>query len=151
MPPELVDRDAEHLRLLSIFHYAAAGVTALMGSFPLIHVAMGAFFLFMPDSMRGTGKDEFPREIGAVFMAIGLAFVSAGWSLAAAHFFTARFLKQRRHFVFCIVTCAVSCIACTFGSGIISIASLVILLRPGVKDLFNRAGPPSDGAKPAVT
>jgi hypothetical protein len=137
MPPELVDRDAEHLRLLALFHYASAGVAALVGSFPLIHVAIGAFVLLMPESMRGTGKDALPREIGALFMALGLAFVSAGWGLAAAHFFTARFLKQHRRYVFCVITSAVACIACTFSSGIVGIASLVVLLRPGVKQLFD--------------
>jgi hypothetical protein len=34
MPSEPVDRDAEQVRILSIFQYAAAGVTALIGSFP---------------------------------------------------------------------------------------------------------------------
>jgi ABC-type uncharacterized transport system permease subunit len=146
MPSDLVDRDTEHLRLLAIFHYASAGVAALFGSFPLIHVAMGAFFVFMPESMRGTGKDAFPREIGFLFMALGLAFVSVGWGLAAGHFFTARSLKQRRRYWFCIVVCAFSCIACTFSSGIVGIASLVVLLRPGVKDLFESGAGIETGA-----
>ena len=64
--------------------------------------------------------------------------------------FLPRFLKQRRH-SFCVVTCAFSCIACTFGSGIISIASLVILMRPGVRQLFDAAGKPPDGEKLAGT
>jgi hypothetical protein len=53
MTPTLVDRDSEQLSLLSILHYATAGVTAVMGSFPLLHVAMGAFVTFMPASLRG--------------------------------------------------------------------------------------------------
>jgi hypothetical protein len=45
---ELVDRDQEQLRLLSLFHYITAGITAVFGSIPLIHVAMGVVFLFLP-------------------------------------------------------------------------------------------------------
>jgi hypothetical protein len=148
VPSELVDRDSEHLWLLSILHYAAAGVTALVGSFPLIHVAIGTFLTFMPDSMRGTGKDAFPREIGVLFMGLGLVFVAAGWSLAAAHFMTARFLKQKRHYVFCVAVSVVSCFACMFSSGIISIATLVVLFRPGVHELFDRTAVAQPNAVP---
>ena len=36
-----MNNDAEHLRLLSIFHYIAGGVTALFALFPAIHLFMG--------------------------------------------------------------------------------------------------------------
>ena len=42
----------------------------------------------MPESMRGMGKEAVPREIGAMFMVMGLAVASVGWGLAAAHFCT---------------------------------------------------------------
>jgi hypothetical protein len=147
MAGELVDRDAEHLNLLSILQYASAGVTAVVGSFPLIHVTIGAVLALLPDSLRGSGKDAFPRLIGFFFMGIGLLFVTAGWSLAAAHFFTARFLRQRRHYVFCVAVSLVSCLACMFSSGIVSIATLVVLFRPGVRELFDRE---ASSAEPSV-
>ncbi len=145
MPQQLVDRDTEHLRILSIFQYASAGVTAVVGSFPLLHVAIGLSMLLMPESMRGSGRDAFPREIGFVLMGFGLAFVGAAWTLAAAQFLTARFLRRRRHFWFCVATSTLSCVLCTFAAGIIGVASLVILLRPGVKDLFDTRSSPGDG------
>jgi hypothetical protein len=148
MPPELVDRDAEQVRFLSLLHYAAAGVAAVIGCFPLLHVAIGALFAFMPQSMRGTGKDAFPREAGFFFMGIGLVFVLAGWSIAAAHFLTARFLKQRRHYWFCVVASAVTTLACMFSSGIIGVASLVVLFRPGIRELFEKAAPSPAGSMP---
>jgi hypothetical protein len=146
MPAELVDRDAEHVRILSIFQYAAAGVTAFIGSFPLLHVAIGAMVLLLPESMRGTGKDAFPRELGFVFMGFGLVFVAAGWGMATAHFLTARFLRARRGYWFCVIASAISCFACMFSSGIVGIASLVILLRPGVRELFDRNASALSGA-----
>jgi hypothetical protein len=134
--PQLVDRDSEHVRLLSVLHYAAAGVMAVVGCFPLLHVTVGAVMAFLPDSMRGSGNDAFPREAGLMFMGIGLVFVAAGWSMAAAHFFVARFLKGLRHYWFCIAVSGLTCLACIFTTGIVGIASLVILLRPGVRELF---------------
>jgi hypothetical protein len=134
---QLVDRNSEHLRILSLFQYASAGVTALVGSFPLIHVAIGIAVLLMPESVRGTGQNAFPREIGFVFVGFGLVFVTVAWTLAGAQFLTARFVVRRRHYWFCVATSAVCCIACTFAAGIIGIGSLLILLRGEVKELFD--------------
>jgi hypothetical protein len=134
--PELVDRDAEHLKILAIFQYAAAGVAALVGCFPILHVLIGASILLTPDSIRGSGRNAMPREIGFVFVGLGGAFVLAGWTIAGAHFLIARFLKQTRHYWFCIIASCATCLFCMFSSGIIGVASLVILLRPGVRELF---------------
>jgi hypothetical protein len=136
---EPVDRDTEQVNLLVVLHYAAAGVTALIACFPLIHVTVGALLAFFPD-FAGGKDDAPPREIGLFFMAIGLALVSAGWSMAGAHFFVARSLKARRRYVACVVLSAITCFACLFSSGIVSIATLVILMRPGVKELFAEGG-----------
>ena len=136
MATELVDRDAEHLRILSIFHYAAAGVTALIGSFPLLHVGIGVLILLLPEDMRTSRDEAFPREMGVFFIGMGLLFVVGGWALAGLHFLIARFLKQQRHFWFCLAASAITCFACMFSSGVVGIATLVILLRPGVRGLF---------------
>ena len=34
-------KDEEHLRLLSIFHFVVAGMTALFALFPIIHLLIG--------------------------------------------------------------------------------------------------------------
>jgi hypothetical protein len=40
--------DAQHLKLLSIFHYLVGGLTALFACFPLIHLGLGLAVLFSP-------------------------------------------------------------------------------------------------------
>jgi len=42
---DIVNRDEEHLRLLSIFHYVVAGLTALFACFPIIYVIIGVAML----------------------------------------------------------------------------------------------------------
>jgi hypothetical protein len=145
--PELVDRTAERLDILSILHYAAAGVAALFGCFPFFHVAIGAVITFLPDSMRGSGQEQLPREFGLIFLGFGLAMVLAAWSVAAAHFFTARLLKQRRGYWFCVAVSALTCAACMFNTGIVGVASLVILFQAGVREAFE--GPPTSSASPS--
>ncbi len=136
MELDLVDRASE-LRILSILHYAAAGVTAFFGCFPIFHVAVGAFIAFMPESMRSGDRNHFPREFGVIVMGLGLAIMLAAWSLAVAHFFTARFIKSRRHYWFCVVVSALTCVACMLNTGVAGITSLVILLQRGVRDTFD--------------
>jgi hypothetical protein len=43
-----MNKDLEHLRLLSIFHYVVGGILALFACFPIIHLIMGIMFLTMP-------------------------------------------------------------------------------------------------------
>jgi hypothetical protein len=37
-----MNQDAEHLRLLSIFHYIVAGLAAFFSFFPLLYTTVGA-------------------------------------------------------------------------------------------------------------
>lgn len=47
-PQYQAQKDAEHLKLLSIFHYVYAGLLAVGTLWPLIYVAMGLMFVAMP-------------------------------------------------------------------------------------------------------
>ncbi|HSF15793.1 MAG TPA: hypothetical protein VLK65_09585 [Vicinamibacteria bacterium] len=136
---ELVDRDQEQLRILSLFHYITAGVTAVFGSFPLIHVLVGVAFLFLPEvfptSPSGKG-DGPPREVGFIFIGLGSLFVAAGWTLAALHFLTGRYLAQRRNYWFCLIVSGFSSLICMFANAVVGIATIVVLSRDSVRGLF---------------
>lgn len=56
------DQDAEHLRLLSIFHYVYAGVTAFFAFFPLIYVAMGIALMSGQVSFDEMAKDAAGKQ-----------------------------------------------------------------------------------------
>ena len=40
-----MDRDEEHLRLLSIFHYIYGGLVALFACVPILYMLIGVFVL----------------------------------------------------------------------------------------------------------
>ena len=50
-PHYQAQKDAEHIKLLSIFHYVYAGLMAVGTLWPLIYVAMGLMFLSMPTTV----------------------------------------------------------------------------------------------------
>lgn len=45
----MVNRDAEHLNLLSVFHFVLGGIVMLLSLIPLMYVLMGVVFINMPD------------------------------------------------------------------------------------------------------
>ena len=66
-------QDAEHLRILSIFHYVVAGLLALFSMFPIVHLAIGiasvaGAFDEVGNGIRGFVFEEFDDDVaGAGF------------------------------------------------------------------------------------
>ena len=71
-------QDLEHLKLLAIFHYVVAGMTALFACIPFIHFFMG---LALATGALGESDPE-AQTIGIFFIAIAGLFILAGWTLA---------------------------------------------------------------------
>jgi hypothetical protein len=138
--PDLVSRDAEHLRLLSIFHYVMAGIMAFFACFPLIHVAFGVGMLLSPETFE---SDPAAGFMGWLFLVIGSVFVLGGWAMAIATFKAARYLKRRERHTFCMVVAGVMCVYVPLGT-VLGVFTLVTLTRDSVRALFQ------DPARPAL-
>jgi hypothetical protein len=129
-----MSKDEEHLRLLAIFHYVVAALSALFCSFPLIHVAVGLLMVFAPENFKGRG--ELPaRAFGWMFVAMGSIFVVTGWVFAACVFFAGHSLMHHRHYMFCLVMAALECCLQPFGT-VLGVFTIIVLLRDSVKQLF---------------
>jgi hypothetical protein len=129
------DRDAEHLRLLSIFWYIAAGLFALFGSFPLIHLGIGLFMLLSPRSFGGPGGGP-PAFMGWMFTCMGGAFVTFGWTTAILAFLTARALPQRRRILLCQIAAGIACLQVPMGT-ILGVFTFIVLSRPTIRNTFS--------------
>lgn len=131
-----MNQDREHLRLLSVFHYVLAGITALGSMIPLFHLIFGlAIALGHLD-----GADEFPPIFGWLFVALAGAFILAGLSLAVCLALAGRKLAKREGYTFCLVVAAFSCILMPFGT-VLGIFTLIVLMRDSVRELFGRTAP----------
>jgi hypothetical protein len=130
--------DEEHLRLLAIFHYVSAAMTAFLACLPLLHVGFGLVLAFSPESFTANGSGERPPAwLGLLFAVLGGAFVLAGWTLAALKFVAGRSLAARRRRTLCIAVACICCILPPLGT-LLGIFTLVVLHRPSVKALFDR-------------
>ena len=133
-----MNQDEEHLRLLSIFHYVCGALAALFACFPFIYLIMGFMMLFSPQSM---GKDPPPPFIGIFLVFMGAGMIAFGWALAGCIAYAGRCLAQRKHHTFCLVMAGISCMFMPFGT-ILGVFSIIVLIRPSVKALFEGATPP---------
>ena len=126
--------DSEHLNLLSIFHYVVAGVSALFACFPVLYLALGLFMIFAPEKMGGRNNAP-PEFVGWMFIAFAAGFILAGWTFAVLVFVAGRFLSKRKGYNFCFVMACVECLFMPFGT-ILGVFTLLVLMRPSVKELF---------------
>ena len=138
---ELIKQDEDHLRLLSIFHYIVGGLGALFACFPILHLGMGLAFIFAPHQMTNGNRDGSPEAMavmGWFFVVFAGLAILLGWTFAVCLILAGRFLARRRHYTFCFVMAAVSCIFMPFGT-ILGVFTIIVLLRPSVKELFSKS------------
>jgi len=130
-----IEKDQEHLKLLSIFQYVVAGMTALFSLFPLIHVAIGIAIIIGSDSMDSANGQPPPEIIGWIFAVIGGVIILCGLTLAICMFVAGRMLVSCRRYLFCLVIAGLECLVMPFGT-VLGIFTIVVLSRESVKELF---------------
>jgi hypothetical protein len=124
-------QDEQYLKLLSIFHYIVAGLTALFSCFLFIHIAIGIAML----CGAFEGKDAPPRFLGLFFIVFPSMFIMAAWILAGLMIATGVKLKHRSSYTFCIVIAAIECILIPFGT-VLGVFTIVVLMKESIKQLF---------------
>src|SRR4051812_23961638 len=134
-----MDRDVEHLRLLSLFHYILGGIHALFACIGLIYVALGLIMaVVVPSNHAANGPP--PQVVGWIFAAFGGCFVFLGWAIAAAIIYAGRCLAQRKNYTFCLVVAVLSCLMMPFGT-VLGVFTIIVLQRPRVQEMFKQAAP----------
>ncbi|BCU78671.1 hypothetical protein [Luteolibacter sp. LG18] len=142
MPPHpYMMRDAEHLKLLTIFHYVMSGLSVIGILFGGLYAAMGLFmgraFAKMPPAAPGsTHSGPPPQEFMWIFVAYGAVIGFVCLAAAVCYFFGARNLSARRNRTFCMVVAGLSCLAMPLGT-VLGIFTIMVLSRETVARLFD--------------
>ncbi|WP_345302884.1 hypothetical protein [Lysobacter hankyongensis] len=124
-------QDLEHLRLLSIFHYIVAGITALFSLFPVIHLVIGIAMV----SGKMEASDPNAAIAGWFFIGFAALFIGLGLTFAGFIAYAGRCLRQRRRHTLCLVVAALECMMMPFGT-VLGVFTLISLTKPPVKALF---------------
>jgi hypothetical protein len=127
-------RDADQLRLLSVFHYVVGGMMALFSMFPVIHLSVGIAIVCgaFDDPDQG---DQLPALFGWFFIIIPLVFIISGLILATCILVAGRKLSRRSSYMYCLVIAALECMIMPFGT-VLGVFTIVVLMRPNVRKLF---------------
>ena len=131
-----MNRDEDHLRLLSIFHYIVAGLAVLFAFLPLLYAGMGALFIWAAQHPNPKQTGEPPPEfLGWIFIGLGCFFFVLGLVMVVCILIAGRALAKRRHYLFAFVIACIECLFMPFGT-ILGVFTLVVLSRESVKNLF---------------
>lgn len=138
-PPPPLNKDAEHVRLLGIFHYVLGGITGFCACIPLIHVTMGIVLLCSPTMFQGPDMPpEMQQVMGGLFLGIGSVAVMLGWTFAILLFVAAGSLRKHKRHMFCLVVAAIGCLSVPMGT-VLGVFTILVLSRPTVKAMFEAA------------
>jgi hypothetical protein len=136
-----MNQDAEHLKLLSIFHYVVAGLAALFSCFPLFHLVIG--IAMVSGQLEGADADPPAQMIGWFFVIFAGTFILCGLAFAVAVFLAGRSLAHRTRYLYCLVMAGVECIFMPFGT-VLGVFTILVLLRDSVKGMFGVETQPAE-------
>ncbi|MGH9751015.1 MAG: hypothetical protein ACRD5D_03265 [Candidatus Polarisedimenticolia bacterium] len=139
-----MNRDLEHLGLLSLFHFVLAGLTFLASLFPLAHLFMG--IAMVTGRLPGGPRDPAMRAFGWAFVAAAGLLIAAGMTFSLCLAAAGRCLRRHRRYLYCLVMAGVACILPPLGT-VLGVFTLLVLRRDSVKRLFGRL--PAAPAVPA--
>ncbi|MBX9788051.1 MAG: hypothetical protein K2Y37_03985 [Pirellulales bacterium] len=131
--------DLEHLRWLSIGHYVLSLLLVLAGCCGVFYLGLGVTAMVNP-ALLDEPEGAESTFMGGMFAVLGVAFMLFAWCMSVALYLTGRWLTAHRRWMFCVV---VSCVIMLFQplGTILGIFTLIVLLRPSVKVLFQGMPP----------
>ena len=109
--------DGEHLRLLAIFHFVAAGMAFLGLLFVLGHYAVFHFIFSNSGAWDNAGRaGGLRRSSMAIFRWVYVVF--GCWFLISAvgNILSGLFMRARRHRVFSLIVAAINCVHIPLGT-----------------------------------
>jgi hypothetical protein len=136
-----MNKDLEHLKLISIFHYIVGGLACFCGLLWILYIVSGIILIFASGSMAS--DDRMGASIGGVvaivvgvflfvlFEAYGILCIIAGRKYA-----------KHQGYWFCFVLAVFTCLNFPLGTAL-GVFTIVVLNRPSVKALFQ--GLPATG------
>ena len=131
-----MDRDAEQLQLLAIFHWVVAGLTALCSFFPVIHLFLG--IAAVSGKLHGSNSGGVEQAFGWFFIVFASGLILMGLTLASCLAIAGRCIARREYRTFCLVIAGISCAFFPFGTAL-GVFTIVVLSRESVRALFANA------------
>ncbi|UCH65945.1 MAG: hypothetical protein JSW63_02080 [Ignavibacterium sp.] len=134
--------DEEHLRLLSLFHYIAGGITLFISLIILLEFLL--LFVFWEGLMqqygehRYTSNNELDATIFTIFFYLLLVILLIVITFGILEILSARFIKLRKHRNFSFIIAILNLLSIPYGT-ILGIMTIIVLSRNSVKEIYSAA------------
>jgi hypothetical protein len=131
--------DAEHLRLLAIFHFVAAGLSLIGVLFSLLYLVLFEVLLANPEvfaqSQQQQQQGPPPEQVMMFFRGFLVTFVI--WFLVSAvgNLLSGTFMRTRRHRAFSMIVAGINCLHIPIGTTL-GVFTFVVLGRDSVRKLY---------------
>jgi hypothetical protein len=127
--------DAEHLRLLSIFHFVAAGFACMAFAFASFYLVVFQVVFANPEIWSKAKGGPPPAEVVTIMRwilgIVALWFLGSG----VGNLLSAIFLRARRHRTFSMVTAGFNCLHVPIGTAL-GVFTFIVLGRESVRQLY---------------
>jgi hypothetical protein len=146
LPRDQRKMDADHLKLLAIFHFIGTGLAVLGILFLLAHYLVFHAFFTNPKMWENQKQAMPPVEIFAIlkwfylvggvwFVTSGVLNLISGWCLCA-----------RKCRTFSMVVAGINCLHIPLGT-VLGVFTIVVLIRDSVRELYEAGHPADAGGK----
>ena len=137
-PAAVRSKDESDLNTLSILHYCWTGLLGCSGLGMIAYfILLAGIFASAPPSHSAHAAHD--QEVAAGVMGIfGVVMALVFIPMFIAHILAAAGLRNRTRYVLVLVMSGMACLSVPLGTGL-GIWTIIVLQRPSVKALFNRA------------
>jgi hypothetical protein len=138
--------DAEHLKLLAVFHFVLAALSFLGLGFLFLHWFLMHSVLENPEMLKNAKGAPPPKELFAIFQWIYLIMGVCVMACALGNLLSGLCLLKHRAKLFSFIVAGINCLGFPLGT-ILAVFTFMVLLRESVGELYAPAGV---GPKPAT-
>ena len=126
--------DADHLNLLSIFHFVGAGLALFGLMFVFVHYMMFHAIFANPEMWKNQ-KEAPPVELFMIFKWFYVVF--AFWFVVSGvlNVISGLFMRARKHRTFSMVVAAINCLHVPLGT-VLGIFTIIVLIRDSVREVY---------------
>ena len=127
--------DAEHLNLLSIFHFVGTGFAVIGMLFLLAHYAMLHTVFDNPKMWENQKGGPPPAEFFAIFkwfyLIFGIWFAASG----VLNVMSGLFIRARKRRTFSMIVAGINCVHVPLGT-VLGVFTLIVLMRDSVRESY---------------
>ncbi|WP_438481692.1 hypothetical protein [Oleiharenicola lentus] len=138
LPPLLRDQrkaDADHLRLLAVFHFVVAGLSVVGLGLVALHYTFMRVFFMNPDMWKDQKSAPPPVAIMDIFKWFYLVFAVLLVVVVVGNLLSGLFIGKRKHRMFSLVVGGINCLQFPFGTAL-GVFTLVVLTRDSVRESY---------------